>query len=257
MALGNIGNAGCGLSRHAALIADVANARAQRQTGAQVRGLFLDRRILIRGGAYEGARASTTVSSSNPAPAQPAVNPNGVPLVAGMARYNFIGVDSAYTFPQIYVDGSSHVSAGVGGQWQSHSGSQKDATTFYDYSALSADVFVDMAVPDDMEALLILDGYRFDYGPGKPKTGYGLHGELGYRWGWIQPQANFYWFNSDPRTSSFLKLAGGLNYYIRGHHAKIQAEYESVVAGGVLPNTPGLTATPRQHQILVQAQIAF
>ena len=119
------------------------NARAQRQTGAQVRGLFLDRRILIRGGAYEGARASTTVSSSNPAPAQPAVNPNGVPLVAGMARYNFIGVDSAYTFPQIYIDGSSHVSAGVGGQWQSHSGSQKDATTFYDYSALSADVFVD------------------------------------------------------------------------------------------------------------------
>jgi len=231
------------------------NARAQRQTGAQVRGLFLDRRILIRGGAYEGARASTTVSSSNPAPAQPAVNPNGVPLVAGMARYNFIGVDSAYTFPQIYIDGSSHVSAGVGGQWQSHSGSQKDATTFYDYSALSADVFVDMAVPDDMEALLILDGYRFDYGPGKPKTGYGLHGELGYRWGWIQPQANFYWFNSDTKTNSFLKAAGGLNFYVRGHHAKIQVEDESLIQNGVLPNHPNMT--PWQRQFLVQAQIAF
>jgi hypothetical protein len=230
------------------------NARAQRQTGAQVRGLFVDERILIRAGAYEGARNG--VSGGNTAtPTTPPVNPNGVPLIAGMARYNFIGVDSGYTYPQIYVDGSSHVSAGVGGQWQSNSGSQKDATSLYDYSALAADVFVDLAVPDDMEALLILDGYRFDYGPGKAKTGYGAHGELGYRWGFIQPQANFYWFNSDTKTNSFLKLAGGLNFYIRAHRAKIQVEYESLIQNGVLPNHPNMT--PWQRQFLVQAQIAF
>jgi len=232
-------------------------ARAQRQTGAQVRGLFLDKRILLRAGAYEGARASTPVSSSNPAPVTPSVNPNGVPLIAGMARYNLVGEDAGYTYPQIFVDGSSHASFGVGGQWQSQSGSQKDKTTFYDYSALAADVFVDMAIPNDMEALFILDGYRFDYGPGKPKTGWGLHGETGYRWRWIQPQANFYWFNSDPKTSSYLKAAGGLNLYIRGNHAKIQLEYERLIAGGTLPDTPGKTATPWQHQVLVQAQITF
>jgi hypothetical protein len=230
------------------------NTRAQRQTGAQLRGLFFDKRILIRGGAYEGARNGVSGGSTT-TPLTPPVNPNGVPLIAGMARYNFIGADTGYTYPQIYLDGSSHLSAGVGGQWQSHSGSQKDATSNYDYSALAADVFVDMAVPDDMEALFILDGYRFDYGPGKPKTGYGLHSELGYRWKWIQPQANMYWFNSDTKTNSFLKVAGGLNFYIRGHHAKIQVEYESLIQNGVLPNHPNMT--PWQRQFLVQAQIAF
>lgn len=230
------------------------NTRAQRQTGAQLRGLFFDKRILIRGGAYEGARNGFSGGSTT-TPSTPPVNPNGVPLIAGMARYNFIGADTSYTYPQIYVDGSSHLSAGVGGQWQSHSGSQKDATSNYDYSALAADVFVDMAVPDDMEALFILDGYRFDYGPGKPKTGYGLHGETGYRWRWIQPQANFYWFNSDTKTNSFLKVAGGLNFYIRGHNAKIQVEYESLIQNGILPNHPNMT--PWQRQFLVQAQIAF
>jgi hypothetical protein len=232
------------------------NARAQRQTGVQLRALLFDKRILIRGGAYEGARASA-VSSSNPAPATPSPNPNGVPLWAGMARLNLIGDDSGYTYPQIFVDGSSHLSLGVGGQYQPHSGSPQNATTVYDYSALAADVFVDMALPGDTEAMFLVDGYRFDWGPGQAKTGWGLHSEAGYRWGPIQPQANFYWFNSDTRKNSFLKVAGGFNIYIRGHHAKIQAEYESLIANGVLPNTPGLAATPRQHQILVQAQIAF
>jgi hypothetical protein len=233
------------------------DARSQRQTGVQLRALLLDKRILIRGGAYEGARATTAVSSSNPAPATNSQNPDGVPLLAGMARLNLIGSDDGYTYPQIYIDGSSHLSVGVGGQFQPHSGSPQNATTVYDYSALAADAFVDMAVPGDMEALFIIDGYRFDWGPGQAKTGWGLHSEAGYRFGPIQPQANFYWFNSDTRKNSFLKVAGGLNYYIRGHHAKIQAEYESLIVNGVLPNTPGLPATPRQHQILFQAQVAF
>src|SRR5438093_2971730 len=72
------------------------NTRAQRQTGVQLRALLLDRRILIRGGAYEGARAVAT-SSTNAAPATPSPNPNGVPLFAGMARYNLIGEDAGYT----------------------------------------------------------------------------------------------------------------------------------------------------------------
>src|SRR2546430_5616788 len=76
------------------------NARAQRQTGVQLRALLLDRRILIRGGAYEGARAAA-VSSTNPAPATPSVNPNGVPRWPGMARLNLICDDPGYTYPQV------------------------------------------------------------------------------------------------------------------------------------------------------------
>jgi len=236
------------------------NARAQRQDGVQVRGLFFDRRILIRGGVYEGARSG--VSGGTPvttAFAPPFVNPQGVPLVAGMARLNLIGYEASYTYPQIYLDGSSHLSVGVGGQYQAHAGALKDTVSgsFYDYSALAADLFVDMALPNDSEAVLTLGGYRFDYGTGKAKTGNGLHGDLGYRWGPIEPQANFYWYNSDTRVNSFLRVAGGLTYFFNRHRAKIMAEFQSTIANGVLPDTPGLPATPRLHTILLQGQLAL
>jgi hypothetical protein len=235
------------------------NTRAQRQNGAQMRLLMLDKRVLIRGGFYEGAR--TGVSGGKPvtvtATTSPLVNPQGIPMSAGMVRYNLIGSDDAYTYPAIYLDGSTHVSFGVGGQYQPHSGGVKNAATSWDYSALAADIYADVGLPGDMEALLILDGYRFDWGDRQTKTGNGLHGETGFRFGAIEPTANFYWFNSETRTNSFLKLAGGLNYYIRKHNAKIMAEYSGAIAGGVLPDTPGKAATPRTYQVLLQSQIAF
>jgi phosphate-selective porin O/P len=52
------------------------NARQLRETGIQIRALLLDRRVLVRGGFYEGAR------NTNP-PTAPALNPNGIPLVEG------------------------------------------------------------------------------------------------------------------------------------------------------------------------------
>ncbi len=230
------------------------NARSQR------RGLFFDRRILIRGGVYEGARSGVSGGSpTTPAFAPPFVNPQGAPLVAGMARLNLIGYERSYTYPQIYVDGSTHVSLGVGGQYQAHSGALKDAATgsFYDYSALAADLFADVALPNDSEAVLTLGGYRFDYGTGKAKTGNGLHADAGYRWGPIEPQANFYWYNSDTRVNSFLRVAGGLTYFFNRHRAKIMTEFQSTISNGVLPNTPGLPATPRLHTILLQGQLAL
>jgi hypothetical protein len=233
------------------------NTRAQRQNGLQVRGLLFDHRMLIRGGIYEGARSG--VSGGNPTtPAVPAVNPNGWPLVAAMLRLNLVGYETSYTYPGIYVDGKSYVSFGVGGQYQSHSGSavQVDGT-LSDYLALAADFFADIALPGDQEAVFTLDGYRFDYGGGAAKTGFGLHGEVGYRWGSIGVQASSYWFNSDTKVNSFLRGAGGLTYFISEHKAKIMLEYESTISNGTLPNQPNHTATPWLHQILLQWQLHF
>src|SRR5260370_22227020 len=112
-----------------------------------------------------------------------------------------------------------------------------------------------MALAGDTEALLILDGYRFDYGDGAAKTGYGAHGEVGFRVGPIEPEANFYWFNSDTKVNSFLRWGGGLNIYIKGHHAKIMTEYSSTIANSTLPNSPGHSSPPRLHQVRRQAQL--
>jgi len=221
------------------------NARNLRETGIQLRGLFFDRRILLRGGFYEGAR------NTNPS-AAPALNPHGIPLTAGMVRLNLAGDEPGYAYPGIYLDGKTRVSIGVGGQYQPHSGGlQSGSSSYSDYLALATDLFADVALTADTEAVLTLGGYRFDYGSGNAKTGNGLHGEVGYRWGRIEAQGNFYRYNSATKKNSYRKIAGGLNFFLQGHHAKIQAEFASVIANA------SLDMTPASHQIIVQSQLAF
>jgi hypothetical protein len=187
------------------------------------------------------------------------VNPQGAPLFGGMARLNLVGDEPTYFYPTIYLDGKSRVSVGVGAQFQAHSGALKDAATgsFNDFIALGADIFADYALPADSEAMLTLGGYRFDYGTGNAKTGNGLHGEVGYRFGPIEPQGNFYWFNSDTKRNSFIKGAAGLNYFFKGHQAKIGAEFAVSRANGVITDAPGRGVTPALRQIVVQGQLAF
>src|SRR5437899_2486713 len=92
--------------------------------------LLLDRRILVRGGFYEGAR-----------------NTNGIPMVGGMVRLNLVGDETAYTYPGIYLDEKTRISIGVGGQYQPRSGGLRTGSTAYDdYAALAADLFADVAL---------------------------------------------------------------------------------------------------------------
>jgi hypothetical protein len=221
------------------------NARQLREVGIQIRALLLARRMLLRGGFYEGAR------NTNPA-GTPALNPNGVPLAAGMVRWNFVGDETAYAYPGIYLDEKTRISIGVGGQYQSRSGALRTGSDAYDdYIALAADLFADVAFAPRTEVLLSVGGYRFDYGAGNGKTGYGMQGEIGFRWGPVEPQGNFHWFNSDTKNNSYLKIAGGLNVFLQGHRAKIQAEFASIIANANLATTPTL------HQFIVQAQLSL
>ena len=221
------------------------NARNLRETGVQLRALFVERRMLVRGGLYEGAR------NTNP-PTAPALNPQGAPLAAGMIRLNLVGDEPTYAYPGIYLDGKTRISIGVGAQYQPHSGGlQAGTSTYNDYLALATDLFADVALTARTEAVLTLGVYRFDYGTGNARTGNGLHAEMGYRWGPIEPQGNFYWYNSDTKKNSFLKVAGGLNLFLEGHRMKIQAEFASLIANASLDTTPAV------HQIVVQTQLAF
>jgi len=236
------------------------NARSQRQDGVQMRGLFFDRRILIRGGVYEGARSGVSGGSpTTPAFAPPFVNPQGAPLVAGMARLNLIGYERSYTYPQIYVDGSTHVSLGVGGQYQAHSGALKDAATgsFYDYSALAADLFADVALPNDSEAVLTLGGYRFDYGTGKAKTGNGLHADAGYRWGPIRTASQLLLVQQRHESEQLPQGRGRPYIFLQPAPREDHDGVPEHDLQRVLPNTPGLPATPRLHTILLQGQLAL
>ena len=221
------------------------HARNLHDTGIQVRALLLDGRILVRGGYFEGAR------NNNP-DGVPPLNPDGIPLAAGMVRWNLVGEEAPYAYPSIYLDEKTRISIGAGGHYQPHSGALRPGTGAYDdYLALAADLFADVALAPDHEAILMVGGYRFNYGAGNGKTGHGMQGEVGYRWGPVEPQGNFYWFNSDTKQNSYLKIAGGLNVFLQGHRAKIQAEYARIIANANLATTPPL------HQVIVQTQLAF
>ncbi len=237
------------------------------------RGGMPDHRILFRGGIYEGARSSqagelpTCAGNQQPPACRPAadpvINPNGVPLLAGMVRLNLIGDEITYPgYPGIYLDGKSRVSVGVGGQWQSKGavgGLVPGATAYPDYVVLAADTFIDLALAGDTEAVFGLNGYRFDYGSGNARTGLGASGEVGYRIGKIEPQVNVYWFNSDTKANSSVRWAAGMNYFFKGHAAKIGAEFAGQIVNGRLSATAdgSLNATPTLHQIIVQGQLFF
>ena len=232
------------------------NARGSRETGVQIRSLLLGNRLLIRGGVYEGAHGDPAAAI--------VVNPRGRPLFGGVARLNLIGEETGYSYPPIYMDGKSRVSVGFAAQYQ-NKGSNIPRMTFdpktkklasvgtglADYVALSADLNADLALAGDTEAVFQLTGYRFDYGPGSDKTGFGISGEGGYRLGQFEPEANFYYFKSASRLADFQKIAVGANYFLKGHQVKLTGEFASVFNGVEISNTPSL------KQIVGQAQVYF
>ena len=237
------------------------NANGLRETGVQARGLLLDRKIYLRGGIYEGLHGQQGQDVPSCAACTPGVvNPHNRPLFAGVARYNFIGYEGGYAFPTMYLDGKTRVSVGVGGQYQVKGANTPNkflnpagttATAVADYVALAGDIFADFALPSDTEFMIQADVYHFDWGTGSDKTGYGTTAEIGYRFGQIAIEGNGYWFNSDSHRGNFLKVAGGINYFLRGHNAKLQLEFWS------LKNNVELDLSQALKQVTLQAQAYF
>jgi hypothetical protein len=246
------------------------NSRGLRETGIQLRTLFLDKRLYFRGGVFEGLKgrqtnqngaavATTDAPGGNPS----TVNGNGRPLLAGTLRFNLIGGENGYAFPSIYMDGKSHVSVGVAAQFQGKGSNTPISrigptgakittnTAVNDYLAYSGDVFVDFALPGDMEAVLMVDAEHFDWGSGSDKTGNGVAAEAGFRIGDFEPEANGYWFNSDSKQNSFLKYAGGINYFINKHNTKVGLEFISQ------KNGVNLDAATAVHIFLAQFQFFY
>ena len=232
------------------------NARGNRMTGVQTRTLLFDPRILVRGGVYEGRRNYTPPTTYKGAPV--VVNPSGVPLFAAMIRLNLVGDETSSGYPGIYLDGKTRVSLGAAAHYQRKGSwipdAQGNPQGVADYRVQAADLFADFALPGDMEAVLQVAGYRFDYGKnaagnGSARSGIGAAGDIGYRIGKIEPQANFYWFNSDTKQNSYMRLAAGVNYFFHGHDAKLCAEFSSTINNGNLSSTPALKEIILQYQI--------
>ncbi len=237
------------------------NSRGLRETGMHFRSAFLDKKIYLRVGLFSGLHGLQGTDATGPTAG--VVNPGGRPLVAGMLRYSLVGSESGYSFPTQYLDGKTRVSVGAGAQYQIK-GSNTPITTVNaagarnttntadnDFVAYSGDVFADVALEGDQELTAQLDFYRFDWGPGSDKTGYGATAEVAYRIGSINPEVNGHWFNSESKQGNYAKLAAGVNYLFKGHQAKVGAEFWH------FKQNVNWDASSWQHQVLLQFQISL
>ena len=238
------------------------NSRGLRETGMHFRSAFLDKKIYLRVGLFSGLHGLQGTDATGPNAG--VVNPGGRPLVAGMLRYSLVGSESGYSFPTQYLDGKTRVSVGAGAQYQVK-GSNTPITTVNaagvrqnpvnsavnDFMAFSGDVFADVALEGDQELTAQLDFYRFDWGPGSDKTGYGATAEVAYRIGSINPEVNGHWFNSESKQGNYAKLAAGVNYLFKGHQAKVGAEFWH------FKQNVNWDSSSWQHQVLLQFQISL
>lgn len=231
--------------------------RGLRETGVQFRGLFFDKLLLVRGGAYEGIRSTSAMGAQ--------VNPDNVPMFAGTLRLNLIGDEPGYSYPGIYYDGKSRLSVGIAGHYQEQSGGLKypGALSFSAYAGMGADVFADIALPDDMEVVGEIGVFRFDHDSARradlgarsnAKTGNGAYLEAGFRIGVIEPQVNAFWFNSDSKKASSIKAAAGLNYFLDKHAAKLSIEGATFKTNTDIVHSADEGGTPWAYSLIVQAQ---
>jgi hypothetical protein len=229
--------------------------RGLRENGVQARALLFDRQILVRGGLYEGLHGDPNATL--------VVNPYGRPLVAGTVRFNVVGYEAGYAYPTMYLDGKTRISFGISGQYQ-NKGSNTPVTTINamgnrvttntavnDYLAYAADFFADLALSADTEFSIQTDLDRFDWGSGSNNTGWGATLETGFRIGKIVPEVNGYWFNSESKQNNFGKIAVGLTYLLKGHQAKVSAEFWTSKNGVHWDQSRAL------HQIVLQFQAYY
>jgi hypothetical protein len=190
-----------------------------RDTGVQLRGWLLDKKIGFRGGIYEGLTPGSPILGTAPinlngvpaaAPlATCAITPGGAPTIAtscltpkrnpmlgGYAGFDIIGSEEGGWLYGAYKWGKDPIlSVGVGDNYQSlavrnYNGNLNDMNVF------SADVYLNLPMTEAAE--LVFEGtfYNNSNGSNTSNTGTGLSANLGYRFGKIAAYVAYDYFNA-------------------------------------------------------------
>jgi len=184
---------------------------ALRETGVQLRGWWLDKKIGFRGGIYEGYTPITTAgiaATTSPASqcvvntgsagvtAPGCVTPKRYPQFAGFVNFDIIGSEEGGWLYGAYKWGKEPVlSVGVSGIYQA------DAikTPFGNLSnqrLASADVYLNFPQTEAAELVIEATGYLNGNGSGSANTGVGFFADVGYRFGFVAPYVSYSYFNS-------------------------------------------------------------
>jgi hypothetical protein len=190
---------------------------ALRDTGVQLRGWLLDKKIGFRGGLYEGYTPCLqgTAASCVTATTNTCITPKRNPQVAGFINFDLIGSEEggwlygAYKWAKDPI-----VSVGFSGVYQSLA--IRNTTTgvgtaanpnLTDQKLASGDVYINLPMTEAAELVIEAVGYVNGYGDGNPNTGKGFFTDVGYRFGPIAPYVSFSYFQADDCPATGLSTA--------------------------------------------------
>jgi len=167
------------------------NFNANRSIGLEVRGWALEKKIGFRGGVFEGVRAGQGAAATDPG-----LNPNSVPLLAGIVQFNLLGSqEGGFSYEALYFSKVPLLSLSLAGGWQSNAVRVTKGVS--DFRTASSTAFFEYPFSEETEVVASLIGYRHKMGTGSRDSGWAFGADLGYRWNWIRPYASYEYFSSD------------------------------------------------------------
>jgi len=187
-----------------------------RDTGIQLRGWWLDKKIGFRGGVYEGyapiatagiaantTPASVCVPPGSAPPAPPAIappvciTPKRCPQFAGFVNFDLIGSEEGGWLYGAYKWGKDPiVSVGVSGIYQADA-VKNSLGNPANLRIASADIYINFPQTEEAELVVEATGYLNGNGSGSTNTGKGFFVDAGYRFMFVAPYASFSYFDTD------------------------------------------------------------
>jgi hypothetical protein len=182
-----------------------------RDTGVQIRGWWLDKKIGFRGGVYEGYTPITQAAGTCTATGAGCITPKRYPQFAGFLNLDIIGSEEGGWLYGAYKWGKDPIlSVGVSGVYQAdaiRNTSVVATGNITNQRLASADVYLNFPQTENAELVVEAVGYLNGNGSGSASTGKGFFADVGYRFGFIAPYASFSYFQTNDCSSLNLTTA--------------------------------------------------
>ena len=174
---------------------------ALRETGVQLRGWWLDKKIGFRGGVYEGYTPAVQPAGTCTATGVGCITPQRYPQFAGFVNFDVIGSEEGGWLYGAYKWAKDPVlSVGVSGVYQAKAIRNTGISSTGDLAnqrLASADVYLNLPMSEAAELVVEAVGYLNGNGSGNTNTGKGFFVDAGYRFGFVAPYASFSYFQTD------------------------------------------------------------
>ena len=171
-----------------------------RETGIQLRGWWLDKKVGFRGGVYEGyAPVNTPATPANTCSTNGGgcITPKRYPQFAGFVNFDIIGSEEGGWLYGAYKWGKDPiVSVGVSGIYQADA-VKTSLGNLANNRIASADVYINFPQTEAAELVVEATGYLNGNGSGSSGTGKGFFVDAGYRFEFVAPYASFSYFATD------------------------------------------------------------